>query len=85
MGLIDRTRESLVRVEHGYVRDLGDPAHEPDHVFVASRRVPPPLGAQCVLYNEGFTCIASWHHRGAKKECFVSVVPAHERAARRSS
>ena len=76
----DRTRESLVRVKNGgYVTDLGDPKVDPDEVFVAYRKVPPPNGAHCVLYNEGFTCIVSWRHGGKEKTCLRSVIPAHER------
>ena len=75
----DRTRESLVRVRSGYVTDLGDPNDAPDEVFVAYRKAPPPSGAHCVLYNEGFTCVVSWRHNGKEKTCLRSVVPAHER------
>jgi hypothetical protein len=83
--MIDTNRECLVRITDGYVRDLGDPEHLPDQVFIASRKTAPPRPCSVVLYNQGFTAIASWRVHGREKTCFVSVVPAHVLLERRKA
>lgn len=58
----------------GYLRPVGDPSAD-RHQLMTSYQKRPPLGANVVSYNEGFTIVCSWRDgRGREKTCLLGVL-----------